>query len=82
MKRPTTFKDWRALWHHARAMVGDWARINFDGRRIVIDRHLWKALNRERRIKARLDIECEVKDTSFAKALLELVRDHESRKGQ
>lgn len=82
MKRPTTFKDWRALWHHARCVVGDWVAFNFDGHRIVMDRHLWKAIHRARRIRARLDIEREVKDASWCEALLEMVRDHESRKGQ
>lgn len=74
MKRPVTFKDWRALWHYESKLLGWMVEFDFDGRRIPMSKDLWKQIHRVKRIKARLDIEREVKDRSWCEALMEAIR--------
>lgn len=69
--KPVYYKQWRQLWHDESKYLG-WDVVHcFDGRRIVIDRHLWKRLHRLKRIRARLSLESEVMDETFCEALLE-----------
>lgn len=76
--RPTTFKQWRSLWHAESRSLGFSVAFNFDGRRIRMTRDLFQSLRRVRRIRDRLDIEGEVKDASWCDALLEMIREHKS----
>ena len=72
-KRPVTYKDWRSLWHSEGKCLG-WDVLHcFDGHRVVIDRHLWKIIHRMQRIRARLDLEYDVKDQSWCEAICEMI---------
>lgn len=71
--RPTTYKQWRALWHSEAKMLGFMTAYRFTGSSISINRELWKQLQRVRRIRLRLDVESEVKDESFIEAMAEIV---------
>lgn len=73
MKRPSTFKDWRAI-YHAEAMSLGWLVLYaFDGHRVPMSRDLWQSIHRLRRIRLRLDVEAEVKDLSFYEAMFEML---------
>lgn len=73
--RPVMFTDWRRLFHGECVDLGFELLYLFDGRRIKMDRWLWKKLHRLNRIKARLDLECEVRDESWCLALMKMVND-------
>ena len=72
-KRPTTFREWRALWWESCREIGSqicWA--THGGRwRLVMDRDLWKEIRRCERLYNRIQVEIEVRDESFMQTLAE-----------
>ncbi len=81
-KRPTTFVEWRALWHEEAKILGWSAAHNYDPQtgRVRMTRYMHKQIQRVLRIGARLDVELEVMDASFCTAFMQMVRDYRQRK--
>lgn len=71
-RRPTQFKEWRALWWEALQEIGQKIchQVRYTGR-IAMDRDLWKAIGRCERLHDRILVEIEVKDDSFMHTLAE-----------
>ena len=69
-KQPVMYTDWRDLWHKEAKQLGWMVADNFNGRSVVIDRPLWKQLDKLQRIRNRLDLEWQVKDQTWETAML------------
>lgn len=72
--RPSTFVEWRQVYHRERLILGDLVAMSFDGRRIRMTRDLWKQIQRHRRVHARMEVESEVKDVTWCMELLKLLK--------
>lgn len=74
-KQPIWYKDWRDLWHKECRILGMYLCYdsNFQDNKIKWNKSLWKQLNRVHRIRKRLDIETQVKDSTFWDAMAEML---------
>lgn len=76
MKRPSTYKEWRHVWQSCNYHIGCHVAYllgTIGGRRVPIDRNLWRLVSRAKRVKMRLEAEHEAFDATMADAILEML---------
>lgn len=71
---PTTFVDWRRLWHEESKNLGWMVMHSFDGEQILMTRELYRKLRQVRRIWDRLELEADVKDATWVRAFIDTVQ--------
>ena len=72
-QRPVTYKDWRKLYQVECFELGREVRWLFNGRSILVDRTFYKRIRRLERIRARIDVENQVRDQTWYDALYEML---------
>ena len=76
-ERPVMFTDWRRLWQSELQNLGHEIRFQWRWeKRVRMTRELWTILHRLDRIKARLDVEFEVKDETWCMSMLQIISDY------
>lgn len=84
MKRPQTYKDRLNIYRACISAIGFTIEVRWrckeypwgrpcDGRSFPIDRSLWRLIHRCERIRKRLDVENEIKDSSWCNAMMEMI---------
>lgn len=73
MKRPVSYKDWRSLWHSVAKELGWNIFFCWSDNKVLLNRRSWTLLYRLNRIWKRLQLESEVKDSSWCEAMFELL---------
>jgi hypothetical protein len=73
--RPETFHDWRKLYNENLRNIGFAAAwlAERDGGVVFIDRNLYSLLHRDRRLKARMEVEREAGTESYKRALFKSI---------
>ena len=72
-KRPVWYADWKTLYRRESMALGNDVLYQFNGRHVVIDRHIWKRICRLRRLKKRLHLEWEVMDKTLVRDIVKTV---------
>lgn len=78
-KPPTSYVEWRALWHQELASLGWMAMHSFDGEQLHMTRELYRKLRQVRRIYDRLELEEGVKDKTWVQAFFEMMHNWEEK---
>lgn len=73
MQRPTSYKDWRQLWHSVGKELGWHVFYRWQKQQPLMNRRSWMLLCRLKRISDRLEVENKVMDSSWCEAMLESI---------
>ena len=77
-RRPTCYVDWREIWRGELQTLGSLVHLQMKRARRgevipTLSREIYKSFRRLERVDKRLDIENEVRDPTFYKALLDMI---------